>query len=260
MSITLEYITDDITQVFGIPTFDDAPPFIQSRVLNDINKAIQEVQQAGEDYYGRETITVPLAADQESYELDELVQTVLEPVKLSDGTLLKKLTSRGQLGQFGQLFLDQLDNQVFDAYPLTYYVESTKRNDATFDEVDITLHLAPKPSAAAVAAVGLLVPVIRQPTALTMADLVAGTSMLPIPHKYVESIFLPMARWNATTSFLFYEKEKIPRYEMEYLRALKLLGFSDPRRPKPPESRSDALDTEQPSAQAPISPVQKQPK
>lgn len=253
--MTLEYVADDVTQVFGIPTFDDAPAFIQSRVLIDINTAIQQIQQAGEDYFGRETVQVTLIADQENYDLDETIQSVLEPLKLDDGTSLRKLTSRGQLLQFGQLFLGQLDDSVTDAAPLCYYIESTRRNDATFDEVAITLYVAPKPSSAIASARKLLVPVIRHPSQLTMLDLVAGTSMLPIPHKYVESIFLPLARWNATTSFLFYEKEKIPRYEQEYKRALKLLGLGDPRTPK--GDGADALDTAQPSAQAAISPVQK---
>lgn len=256
--MTLEYVADDITQVFGIPTFDDAPSFIQSRVLIDINTAIQQIQQAGEDYFGRETIDVPLVADQDDYDLDETVQSVLEPIRLDDGTLLRKLTSRGQLFQFGQLFLDQLDDSVTDATPLCYYIESKRRNDATFDEVAITLHLAPKPSSTVAGARQLKIPIIRHPSQLVMLDLVAGTSLLPIPHKYVESIFLPMARYNATTSFLFYEKEKIPRYEQEYKRALKLLGIGDPRTPK--GRGSDALDPDQPSAQAPISPVQKQPR
>jgi hypothetical protein len=252
-------IADDITQVFGIPQFSVAPAFIQGRVLIDINSAIQQLQNSGEEYYGREDLTVNLTADTESYTLQKDVQSVLDPVRLDDGTVLRKLTSRGQLLQWGQLFNDQLDDSVASGSPTCFYIESL-RDTTNADDVNVVLHLVPKPSSTVAGARKLTVPVIREPATFVLSDLVAGTALLPVPQKYIESIFLPLARWNATTSFLFYEKEKIPRYEMEYSRALQLLDQADPRRLKRVDRGPNALGTDQPSAQNSISPVQKQPK
>src|SRR6266404_3706694 len=103
-------VADDITQVFGIPTWAQAPLFVQNRVLIDINAAIQQMQNAGEDYYARQELQVNLVADPEAYPLSDPIREVLDPARLDNGTLLRKLTSRGQLYQFGQIFLDQLDN------------------------------------------------------------------------------------------------------------------------------------------------------
>ncbi len=250
--MTIGDIASDIAQVFGVPSFLVAPALIQSRIVIDINSAIQQMQNSGEDYYGREDLTVDLAADTETYTLEKDIQSVLDPIKLDDGTLLRKLTSRGQLLQFGQIFIDQLNNAVASGTPTCFYIESV-RDPTNADDVTVILHLLPKPSSSVAAARTAIVPVIKEPSLFTLSQITAGTSTLPVPQRYVESIFLPLARWNATTSFLFYEKEKIPRYEQEYMRALGLLGHADPRR----ATRGGPLTVDQPSAQAPISPVQK---
>ncbi len=251
-------VANDIAQVFGMPTFAAAPDFTKSRILIDINAAIQQMQNAGEDYYSRQDLQIDLIADQETYALDDTIREVLDPARLDDGTLLRKLTSRGQLYQFGQLFQDQLNNIVASGIPAFFYVQSMYRS-ADEDEVDIIVHFLPKPSSAVAGTRKAILAVIEEPETFLLSDLTAGTATIPVPQKYVESIFLPLARWNSTTSFLFYEKDKIPRYEMEYNRAVGLLEAADPRRPKPIESRARSLELEQPSAQNPISPVQKPP-
>jgi len=256
--MTIGDIANDITQAFGIPKFSIAPDFIQARVTIDINGAIEQLNNSGEDYYLRDDLGVTLIADTDAYALEDDIQSVLDPVRLDDGTLLRKLTSRGQLLQWGQLFDDRLDNAGPHGTPLCFYVESI-RNPTSSDDVKVVLHLAPRPSSAVAGAKSLIVPVIKLPTLFTLAQISAGTTVLAVPQNFVESIFLPLARWNATTSFLFYEKEKIPRYEQEYQRALSLLDKADPRRLKPADSRATSLQVDQPSAQAPISPVQRGP-
>lgn len=251
-------VANDIAQVFGMPTFAAAPDFTKARILVDINAAIQQMQQAGEDYYGREDLAVDLVVGQSLYVLAQTVQSVLDPVMLSSGELLTKLTNHGQLNRFGQLFLDQLNATPANGKPTHFFVHPGRKT-GNADDVLIDFYVVPPPDTANAGTGKLLLHVINEPGIFTAADLSAGTAVLPVPDKYIESIFLPLARWNATTSFLFYEKEKIPRYEQEYTRAVRLLGYSDPRRPKPADSTTRALELDQPSAQASISPVQKGP-
>jgi hypothetical protein len=131
---------------------------------------------------------------------------------------------------------------VASGKPSAYYLESLRdTTDATGDSVEIALQVLPKPTTAWAAAVTLLLNVIRQPTVFSNSDLLAGTSTLEIPHKYVESVFMPLARYNASRAFLFYDKTKVAGIEADYDRALNLLGITDPRRPKPGESRADSL-------------------
>jgi hypothetical protein len=246
--VNLGAVASDLSQVFGVPDYTSAPQAVKDRLLIDINAAIQQLQDAGEDFYAREDLTVDLVANTQGYTLPKNIQTVLDDVMLDDGTVLKKLTSYGQFLQAGQLFLDQLDNVVPAGTPQFYFVDSQRDTaDTTGDNVATTISLVPKPSTAVAAAANLIVPVIKEPTPVTAGQLTAGTSSLPVPHKYVESIFLPLARWNATTSYLFYDKERLSRYEDEYVRALKLLGKADPRVPKPTDSKPDALEKPAPT-------------
>lgn len=241
--MNISQVANDIAQVWGMPDYANAPQLAKERILIDVNAAIQQLQDAGEDFYGREDLEVTLATGTETYTLPKTVQTVLEDgVRLADGTPLRQLTSRGQLLTFGQIFLNQLTNVVVNSAPTHYYVESLRdTSDITGDDVKTRIHLRPAPDALHAGTAQLIVGVINEPAMVTSAQLSAGTSNLPIPHKYVESIFLPLARYNASGSFLFYDKEKKPQIDSDYERALQLLGKSDPRRPKPADSQPEAL-------------------
>lgn len=242
--MTLSAILNDCLQVFRIPSSANAPQPALDRALIDINATIQQLEDAGEDFFTREEIQIPLTAETETYLLAKNIQTVLQPAKLSDGTILRELTSRGQLLQFGQIFQGQLTNTVASSKPSCFFVESLRdTTDTTGDSVLINVHLFPKPSASFVAGLAQLVlNVINQPGQFTAAQLTAGTATIEVPHKYVESIFLPIMRYNASRSFLFTDKDKEAGIEEDYERALKLLSKADPRRPKPAESNDSALE------------------
>lgn len=53
-------------------------------------------------------------------------------------------------------------------------------------------------------------------------------SIIPIPHRYTASIFLPIVRYNATTHPWYYHREGIPSIQADYQKALALLGLNDP--------------------------------
>lgn len=234
-------IASDIVQVWGIPDFLSAPDFAKDRAAVEINAAIQQMQDAGEDFYGREDVVIDLVANQAEYELDSDIQSVLEPVELQDGTQLRQLTSRGQALQYGQIFRNRLTSAVSVGKPEAYFVDA-KRSATDDDTVTATIQFFPAPSAGNISNKAV-VPVIREAAQFNTAALSVGTANLGVPHKYVQSIFLPLARHNATTFFLFYQKEKMPKYEEDYSRALKMLGKADPRgSAKPPDSNTEALD------------------
>lgn len=105
------------------------------------------------------------------------------------------------------------------------------------DSAKIRLHVIPKPAAGDT----LTLNVIKEPPAYTAADLCNG-AIPPVPHKYHESILLPICRFNATTSTHFRRnKDKLPQIQADYLRALTILGLADPRKPNPDDSNSNRL-------------------
>jgi len=108
------------------------------------------------------------------------------------------------------------------------------------DPAKITLHLLPVPSATGT----LKVPVIKEPPTYTADDLCGTSPTPPVPHQYHESILLPLCRMNVTTHPSFARhKDKLTQIEADYLRALTLLGLSDPRKPKPEDSNSNRLQS-----------------
>ncbi len=239
-------IADQLAQVFGIPTYASCPDLAKARILVDLNAAIQQIQDAGEDFYGRTDLPIDLVADQEIYVLPKEVQTVLDPVRLADGTLLTKIMSRGSLRRFANIFQDQLSVTVASGKPTHYFVEAKRdTSDVTGDDIKVEFHVVPPPDTLNAGTAKMVLQVIDEPGQFTADDLAAGTAILPVPHKYVESIFLPIARYSAMGSFLFYDKEKVPHLEDDYIRALQLLGKADPRRPQPADSQDAAMQIRQ---------------
>lgn len=251
-SMNIGKIASDIAQVWGFPAFSNVPPFGQERIRIDINMAIQQMQDCGEDFYGREEIEVTLVAGTSEYELANSVQSVLDPVKLLDETPLRKLTTRGQMLYYGQLFKNRLNNDVPDGPPEAYFVETLRETSDSEDNVRTIMHFLPAPTSGDLANKPV-VPVIKVANLFSAAQLTAGTATLPVAHRYIESILLPLARYNATTCFLFYKGESMPKYETDYLRALQLLGAADPRRqqPKPPDSNTAAMQISRQQPQQP---------
>lgn len=243
----------DLLQLLSLPDPATAPTFARDHVLNEMNAALQQVQSAGEDFYGREELTIDLVAGESDYELTKAVQTVLDGVQLTDGTQLRKLTSRGQFRHYGTIFAGQLEDAMADDMPEAYWVESLKDLTSGVDDtVKIIVHLAPAPDVDA-ATLNLFVPVIKEPTAIATADLSDNTKKIAIPHKYVESVFLPLVRYNLISYFLFTNQDQVPVLEAAYERALNLLGIADPRKPKPIGESNDAalrLPEKQPAAAA----------
>jgi hypothetical protein len=247
-------ILKDALQVFGFKDVASAPQQAKDRALNDINSTIQQLADAGEDFFTREELDVALLSETESYVLPKNIQTVLKPAKLDDGTILRELTSRGQLLQFGQLFMDELTNEPAGGRPVAYFVESMRDvSDTTGDNVAITVHVVPKPLLTSFAAgtSTLVLNVIKEPALFTAGQLTTGTALLEIPHKFIESVFLPLLRYNLSGSYLFQDKNKKPQIDADYERALRLFSKSDPRRDKPEESNAGALQAPSSNNQAP---------
>jgi hypothetical protein len=246
--MTVDDIVKEAVQLFGFPNIASAPQRALDRILNDINSAIQKMADSGEDFFSREELGVRLLAETESYVLPKNIMTVLKPARLDDGTILTELTSRGQLYQFGQVFLGELTNETESGRPMAYFVEPLKdTSDATGDSVKTVVHVAPKPLLTAFSAGTsfMLLNVLKEPTLVTAGQMVPGPgTILEVPHKFVESVFLPILRWNLSGSYLFQDKDKKPQIDAEYEQALKLFSRSDPRgRSKPEESNVAALET-----------------
>lgn len=245
--LTLRNIFDVALFDLAIENADHAPVPVRVAVLGYITAALQTMQAAGEDYYSREETTVSLLTGTASYALAKEVQTVLDTPRIGSRGLMK-LTSRSRYDNFGPLFMGQLSSSVPSGDPLAYWVESLR--DTTTDEEDnvkLRIYIAPTPSANAT----MTVPVINEPPTYVIDDLCDDTIIPPVPHKYHESILLPIVRMNATSHPYFdRNKARFPRIQADYLSALKMLGLSDPRTQPQGAASAEKTSQEQPQEAA----------
>ena len=213
--------------LLGIQNPDVSPPTARAHVLNDIKAALQLMQLSGDDFFSRTEATLRITAGTAMYELESGMQTILEPVRLSGGQSLIELRSRSQLDNFGPLFLGSND-AVSAGTPLAYFVEPLASGDA--DTPTLRMHITPTPAENDT----ITLNVIEEAPTYTTDDLLDDADTVPpVPHKYHESILLPLVRKNVTACDLFVRNAaKLPAIDADYQRALTMLGLADPRTTK----------------------------
>ena len=227
--LTLPALFSDALAVVGLYDPAKAPAFMRDRALADINGALQLMQLAGEDFYSREETTITIPAGSISVALDAAIQRVLDPVTLSTGASLIALATRAQFQDFGALYMGTTA-PLDPGPPIAYFIEGTRA--AAADSVSLRLYVAPTPEEPAT----LILPVIKEPPAYTVADVSNASVIPPVPHKYHETILRPLVRYSMATSSFYSESDagRLPDLRADYQRALSLLGMAAPAMPAPP--------------------------
>jgi len=207
---------DDILVLLGIQDTSVAAEWMKTRALHDLNAAFQRVWLALQDmgFVGATTLDVSFTNTGESV-LASNVQKVLGNVRLSTGAPLLPLRSRGQLQTYAGIY--------GAGVPVAYFIE-TEASGGGAEAVTTRLHIVPPAGADAVA---VKVDVIVEPPRFTWEDY-ARRSTLSIPHQYAESCLLPICRYLASGSALFWAKDQKPQIDADYQAALQMLRLSDP--------------------------------
>jgi len=117
--------------------------------------------------------------------------------------------------------------------PPAYWLERLNTGDA--DSSKVVLHFVP----VATDPTCLRIDVGVQAGRVEWNDVVAGTT-IPIPHEYVESLLIPIARWYATSSKNYRQRERHEAIIEQYNQALAMLGMVDPKPAGQPAKDGDA--------------------
>ena len=141
----------------------------------------------------------------------------------SEDTPLRPIASRGQLESWRQT-----TGAYQTGHPEYYYISRTKSTDK--DSTSISLEVRPHPDLGQGVAVGTLsVDVATEPPRFSWLDVVAASNV-PIPHRYVESLFLPIVRYRATVSQYYVgTQETSASIQAGYQSALAQYGMVDPQ-------------------------------
>lgn len=211
-------VRDDLLRKLGIETAGSASAAMLEDVRGAFNYAQQTLWMAGPDYFNRSQIGLVLVAGTSSYDLATTVQSVLGPVRLPSGRTLRALESRAELDNWGLLYLGQSEAAVDDGTPRAYWVENLYQSGN--DPVKIKIHVIPAPDAGAAGTA--TVEGVSECTLFSTAD-IAGTSTLPVPQQYVETLFLPLARKAIARSTYFSAVDLQDKIDKDFEEALAVL-------------------------------------
>jgi hypothetical protein len=213
-------VVNEVLLVWGVEGKCSAPSFALARAVNDVNGALQTIWNQANDrnYWTSSTVTVVFADGESEKALANDIQNVVGPCRLaSNNRVLTTVGTIGEIENFADLFLDG----AIASGPVGYHISRERQSED--DPAKCTLIIAP----AASGSTSILLEVVKEAPRYTVADL-NSCPLIPIPHKYAESLLLPVARYMATSFFLFSNQEAKESIDAEYAIARKALGTADP--------------------------------
>jgi hypothetical protein len=191
--------------------------FARGRVLEIINGALQIIYSKAEklDYFNRETLDLTFGIGETTQNLPVGVQNILGPVKLGS-TALRNAGTVSEFESWLALYF------ATASAPRVAFVD--RRSSGTgFDSQACVLRIGPAPTAEVTVSLDYATeaPYYRETD-------YAGNARLKVPHSYVESLLLPIVKYNASLDSLFRREEMREALTADYRRALAQLGMVDP--------------------------------
>lgn len=214
-------VTREILLLWNFEYPCKAPDWAKEVAVTNLNTALQILWNRARDrsYWTQETLTLTLTSGQDSIQLADTVQNVVGPARIADSLRpLVPIGSRSEFDQFVTIFLDGDDS----AGPQGYYIDRGKQ--AANDPARCTLMVSPPPSETT----EFFLDVVSEAPRFAIDD-ISTCPRIPIPHRYVESLLLPICRWLALRFHLANPKpEARKQIEDEYAAASVLLSEADP--------------------------------
>lgn len=216
--MTICDVIRDILLSWGMEQPCSAPKMAQIAAVNVLNQSLQVIwnQAKDRDYWTKSNISVSVDTSGEAL-LTDAIQNIVGPARISNNPPLIALSNGNEADSFTSAFLE---NSVVGG-PVAYYVE--REYQAGGEPVRCTLRLAPAPAST----VTVNMEVVLEAPRFNILDL-DSCPLCPIPHKYVESLLLPICRYMAMHSHLFIQRDRTEIIASGYAQARQLLDIADP--------------------------------
>lgn len=214
-------VFDEVIGMWGIFHRCSAPNFAKEAAINIINASMQLVWNNAEErnYWSRSTQTITIADTQSSQDLGDDIQNVIGPCRRADNRRpLAPIRTIGELETFSDIYLD---GETADE-PLAYHIE--RKTQSGNDPAKCVFHVVPAVSGASIQ---FLLEIVKEAPRYSMSDL-STCPIIPIPHRYVESLLLPIVRYQASAFYLFRKQDRKETIDREYQQASAALGLADP--------------------------------
>jgi hypothetical protein len=210
---------------YGCCDYADLESCIRNSLMEAVNAGLQQIfsQAHRLDYFNRAQLELVITGGTNSGTLSQNVQNILKPIRLSTTkTPLHELASIHDIDHYGALYHGGAS--YAPSTPRAFFLRSM--NQSKGDNVALTLYVAPTPSVDTT----LLVDVSTEPPRYTWADVTAGTPV-EIPHRFAETILIPLVRHWATSHRNFTRDDLLPAIKEQYAIARQTLGLVDPASP-----------------------------
>jgi hypothetical protein len=222
LDMNLHDVVTEQLNLWGIESICLAPDFALERAISDVNSAMQIVWNQANDrnYWSKSTLSITLTSGQDALILPSDVQNVVGPCRLdANKRLLAPIGSISELENFINYYLDGRT----PVEPVAYHIE--RSNQTGNDPAKCVFRVTP-PVAVGETLIFLL-DVVKEAPRFNVKQLSVRPT-LPIPHRYVESILLPILRYRATSFWLFSNNESKPTIDRDYQSAMLAIGSADP--------------------------------
>lgn len=198
---------------------------LRDALMLEINACLQTIYARGDrlGYFNRQSETLSFTSGSNGKAFSKGIQGIHGAVRLSASNIpLREVTDRMTFERFTETFCGTAPSA-----PRAYHVVAA--HESTGDNVSLTLLLAPTPDEN----LDVKADVIREAPRYLWADVQAGTA-LQLPHRYAESLLVPLVRDWATSHEWFTNKELLPQIQAQANTARAVLGLINPAKPKTP--------------------------
>jgi hypothetical protein len=193
--MTRRQIRDNILRVVWVHDPDNAPSHVLEDVATAVNKSLQTLYLLpGAEFYTLSDYEVTVAAGTNSIALASAMQR-LDSVRRSSGAPLAPVDSRQDILNYRVRFEGATTESA--GVPVAYWLEQRRSNGD--DAAAATLFVAPTPESNTL----LKLEGKSEATAYTVSEMENESAGISIAHGYVESLFLPLARYEASLSSWF---------------------------------------------------------
>lgn len=213
--MTIGDIRDDLLRKVWVESLSNAPGYIVQDVTTAINAALQEFWMSPHRHFRTTPESIVIAGNSSSFDLPTNIQEVIAPVR-AGGKDLIRISKKGDI--------QNIDRYEYDSAATAFYHIDANRAGSGNDGVSVTMLVSPAPTND----LTVTFDAVYECPAYTVADVTAGTVVIPIAHQYIESLFMPIARFAVMQSHWFWEQEKSKFIEADAVAARERLGLSNP--------------------------------
>jgi hypothetical protein len=220
--MTLKELRDDVLRKVWVEYPATAPTFVFEDVTIAINSALQLMWTAPVDYFRRSKLSFTLNSGVSSYTVQQDLQEIIGPVTVtSSGAEIIRARDPQEFAFAAQRFLGA--STTGSAVPVVYFVDSTRQ--VADDSVTTDILFSPAPAANT----GISIVISTEAPNYTVAEVTAAsTAVIPVPHQYVETVLLPLARNEVAKSHWFWDEKNRASFKEAATMAMAALGVFDP--------------------------------